>query len=140
MLTVQPPNPAPVILEPKVPSTFHASSTRVSSSIPVTSYKSLKDLWDSSISSPKPFRSLVFSFCTAQFTDSYQEFKANALLEIEKIKNNVSIKDEPGRDDLLYVTSIPWVSFTSITHPVQMNPVDSIPRISGANSLKRVEK
>lgn len=72
----------------------------------------------------------VFSFCTAQFRDSYKDFKANALLEIEKIKNNVSIKDEPGRDDLLYVTCIPWVSFTSITHPVQMNPVDSIPRIS----------
>jgi Chloramphenicol O-acetyltransferase len=72
----------------------------------------------------------VFSFCTAQYTDSYMEFKANSLLEIDKIKNSVRIKDEPGRDDLLYITSIPWISFTNITHPIQMNPVDSIPRIS----------
>lgn len=45
-------------------------------------------------------------------------------------KNNITIKDEPGRDDLLYITSIPWISFTNITHPIQMTPVDSIPRIS----------
>ena len=72
----------------------------------------------------------VFSFCTAKFTDQFNDFKINTSKEIDKVKNNISIEDEPGRDDLLYITSIPWVSFTSITHPIQMNPVDSIPRIS----------
>lgn len=72
----------------------------------------------------------VFSFCTVKFIDGFNNFKTNTLKEIEKTKNNVSMKDEPGRDDLLYITSIPWVSFTNITHPIQMNPVDSIPRIS----------
>jgi Chloramphenicol O-acetyltransferase len=72
----------------------------------------------------------VFSFCTANFTEKYTDFKSAALEEIQKIKNNVTIADEPGRDDLLYVTSIPWISFTNITHPIHMNPVDSIPRIS----------
>ncbi len=72
----------------------------------------------------------VFGFCTAEFEDSYKEFYSNASREIEKAKDRASIKDEPGRDDLLYITSIPWVSFTNITHPIQMSPVDSIPRIS----------
>lgn len=72
----------------------------------------------------------IFSFCSVNFVDKYSDFKADALKEIEKTKNNVSIEDEPGRDDLLYITCIPWISFTNITHPIQMNPVDSIPRIS----------
>jgi chloramphenicol O-acetyltransferase type A len=72
----------------------------------------------------------VFSFCTVEYIDNYNDFKDSTSLGIEKVKNNFSIKDEPGRDDLLYITSLPWVSFTSITHPVIMNPVDSIPRIS----------
>lgn len=72
----------------------------------------------------------IFSFCTSSFIEGFKEFKNNTLKEIEKVKNNVIIKDEPMRDDLLYITSIPWVSFTNITHPIQMNPVDSIPRIS----------
>ena len=72
----------------------------------------------------------VFSFCAAQFIDVFSDFKANTSVAIEKAKTNGSIEDEPGRDDLLYITSIPWVSFTNITHPIQMNPVDSIPRIA----------
>ncbi|WP_252242664.1 chloramphenicol acetyltransferase [Clostridium sp. ZS2] len=72
----------------------------------------------------------VFSFCRSNYTDNFNEFKTNTLKEIEKVKNNISIEDEPGQDDLVYITSIPWVSFTNITHPIQMNPVDSIPRIA----------
>lgn len=72
----------------------------------------------------------VFSFCTSDFKAEFKDFKTGTLKEIEKVKNNVNIDDEPGRDDLLYITSIPWVSFTNITHPINMNPVDSIPRIS----------
>jgi len=72
----------------------------------------------------------VFSFCTSNFTMDFQDYKMNTQREIEKVKSNISIEDEPGRDDLLYITSIPWISFTNITHPIQMNPVDSIPRIS----------
>lgn len=72
----------------------------------------------------------VFSFCTAEFADNYEEFFANASAEMEKNKAVVRVEDEPGRDDLLYITSIPWISFTGITHPVHMSPVDSVPRIS----------
>ena len=72
----------------------------------------------------------VFGFCITEFEDNYNEFYMSASREIEKAKDQVSIEDEPGRDDLLYITSVPWVSFTNITHPIQMRPVDSIPRIS----------
>jgi chloramphenicol O-acetyltransferase type A len=72
----------------------------------------------------------VFSFCAVRFTNDFYEFINNTAAQIEKVKNLVNIEDEPGKDDLLYVTSIPWVSFTNITHPIHMNPVDSIPRIS----------
>lgn len=82
----------------------------------------------------------VFSFCSVNFVDRYSDFKTNSLEEIEKTKNKVTIDDEPGRDDLLYITSIPWISFTSITHPIQMNPVDSIPRISWGRYFEEGDK
>ena len=72
----------------------------------------------------------VFTFCTAKFVDNYSAFVLNTASEIEKSKKLVNIEDEPGRDDLLYITSIPWIAFTSITHPIHMSPADSIPRIS----------
>ncbi len=72
----------------------------------------------------------VFSFCNVPFVDGYTEFCRHASEEMEKVKHNECMKDEPGRDDLLYITSIPWISFTGITHPIDIKSGECIPRIS----------
>ena len=72
----------------------------------------------------------VFGFCTAGFHEDYREFYRIASEAMDSAERNMSIEDEPGRDDLLYITCVPWVSFTGITHPIQLGSADSIPRIS----------
>ncbi|AAK78216.1 MULTISPECIES: CatA-like O-acetyltransferase [Clostridium] len=72
----------------------------------------------------------VFNFCDAKFIENYTDFKDNTLKEIEKAKLNTCLKNDKKRDDLLYTTSIPWISFTSISHPINTNTTDSIPRIA----------
>ena len=72
----------------------------------------------------------IFGFCASKFMDEFNDFKINTSEKIEKTKNNISVEDKPGCDDVIYMTSMPWVSFTSVTHPTHMNPVDSIPRIA----------
>ncbi len=39
-------------------------------------------------------------------------------------------KDVEGREDLIYITCIPWVSFTNLSHTVSLNKDDSIPRFA----------
>jgi len=34
------------------------------------------------------------------------------------------------RDDLIYITCLPWISFTSVSHTISLNKEDSVPRIS----------
>ena len=46
------------------------------------------------------------------------------------MKSNPSLEDQPGRDDYLFLSAIPWVSFTSIQHAMHFHPHDSVPRIS----------
>src|SRR5690606_28011801 len=41
-----------------------------------------------------------------------------------------TLEVEADRDDLLFTTSIPWVSFTSFAHPTHLHPADSIPRLA----------
>lgn len=72
----------------------------------------------------------TFAFCLTGYVEEYSVFKENALRDIERIKNNPSIEDEPGRDDVLYISSLPWFSFTGVTHPINLDPTESIPRIS----------
>jgi chloramphenicol O-acetyltransferase type A len=78
----------------------------------------------------------IFSFCTSRYSADFHSFLQNAQAEAEKVKVEPVIEDEPGRDDLVYITCIPWVSFTSISHPMHLHPVDSIPRIAWGKYFK----
>jgi chloramphenicol O-acetyltransferase type A len=51
------------------------------------------------------------------------------MRRIAQTKGQPSLQDAPGADDLLYMTAIPWVSFTSFMHPLNL-PADSIPRFA----------
>lgn len=72
----------------------------------------------------------IFSFCHLTYTKDFSIFAAEATKQIAEIKKHPSLKDKPGMDDLLFMTAIPWVSFTSFMHPINMHPADSIPRFA----------
>lgn len=72
----------------------------------------------------------VFGYCTIEYHDDPEEFMAEAAEVIAKAKEHPTIAEDSSRDDVFYYTTIPWISFTSLVHPISLNPVDSIPRIS----------
>lgn len=45
-----------------------------------------------------------------------------------------------GRDDLIYITCIPWISFTHLSHTISLNRNESVPRISWGKYYKNGEK
>lgn len=68
-------------------------------------------------------------FCTVDYQPDFAAFYA----EVErKMDPNQLPPIIPGdaQDDLLFITCIPWVSFTDLNHPVHCHPADSVPRIS----------
>ena len=78
----------------------------------------------------------LFTFCTFDYTEDFSLFAARAAEQIAYVKEHPTLEDEPGKDDLLFMTSIPWVSFTSAVHPVHLHPVDSVPRIAWGKFFK----
>jgi len=72
----------------------------------------------------------VFSFCTVPFQEDLGGFIHEAKRIQRAMKTNPSIEDEHGRDDYLFMSAIPWVSFTSMQHAMNYHPHDSVPRIS----------
>ena len=46
----------------------------------------------------------LFSFCTIQYKHSFPEFYENAEATIAATKLHPSLEDEPGQDDLLFMT------------------------------------
>ncbi|TCP56037.1 chloramphenicol O-acetyltransferase type A [Tumebacillus sp. BK434] len=72
----------------------------------------------------------VFRFTEAKYHPELHVFLEETAKVMDAAKDTVYIEDEPGRDDLLYVTCLPWVSFTSVQHPIHMDPHDSVPRFA----------
>ncbi len=71
----------------------------------------------------------LFGFCTVDYSEDYTTFSNRTDKEMKILQNEVNIEDAWERDDLIYITSLPWISFTSVTHPVNLSKTDSIPRI-----------
>lgn len=71
----------------------------------------------------------LFTFCTVDYVEDFSKFAARASERFAYMREHPSLEDD-GRDDLLFLTGIPWVSFTGLMHPLHMHPVDSVPRLA----------
>ena len=72
----------------------------------------------------------VFSFCTMEYREKFQDFAARNAEKVARVRKRPRLLEEDQkRDDLLFMTAIPWVTFTSFMHPLVF-PVDSVPRFA----------
>jgi chloramphenicol O-acetyltransferase len=71
----------------------------------------------------------TFSFCAFDYVEDFAEFAARAAERIAYVREHPWV-DTVGGDDYLYMTAIPWVSFTSFMHPTNLQQADSVPRFA----------
>ena len=71
-----------------------------------------------------------FRFCSLRYADEFAQFAAGAKERIEKARTANSVWSEPDRNDFLFMTSLPWIAFTAMVHPVPLDPPDSVPRFA----------
>ena len=72
----------------------------------------------------------LFGFCTVDYIGEFPAFATLAAGRMADAKEHPRLENEAGRDDLLFLTAMPWVAFTGLTHPMQQHPADSIPRFA----------
>jgi chloramphenicol O-acetyltransferase type A len=72
----------------------------------------------------------VFGFCPLPYVEDFSSFASTAAQQIAFAREHPTLQDEPGRDDWLFMSAVPWVTFTSVTHPIHLQPADSIPRFA----------
>ncbi len=71
-----------------------------------------------------------YVFCYTEYHQDFESFYNNVLNNIDKAIKGGDLIDEEGKDDLIFISSLPWISFSSITHPFSKNDPHSIPRIT----------
>lgn len=72
----------------------------------------------------------LFKLVTVDMKDDIYEFVKNSEEKSLNQKDYFALNELIGRDDLIYITCIPWISFTHLSHTISLNKNDSVPRIS----------
>ncbi len=72
----------------------------------------------------------LFTFCAIEYAEEFSDFAARAAERIAHVREHPTLKDEPGRDDFLIMTALPWVSFTAFVFPGHLHPEASIPQFA----------
>jgi chloramphenicol O-acetyltransferase type A len=71
----------------------------------------------------------TFSFCYFPMQDDIFEFDRSGKIAREKYKELKTFDVESDRVDLIYYSSIPWISFTSFKHASRQNNRQTVPRM-----------
>lgn len=71
----------------------------------------------------------VFSFCDVAYEKNYMDFINKAATKAAEMSINPSFEDS-DKQDYLFLSSIPWISFTGFQHAMPFHPTDSMPRMT----------
>lgn len=81
----------------------------------------------------------VFSFCEVEYQPSAPAFIKAAKAQMKRMEEN-PVFDDQERDDYLFLSSLPWISFTGLTHAMHYHPCDSVPRITWGKYFEEGDK
>jgi chloramphenicol O-acetyltransferase type A len=72
----------------------------------------------------------LFKYVMVSMGDDINEFVRRAREKEQAQKGLFGDGTDETRDDLVYLSCLPWISFTQVSHTVKLDRDDSIPRIT----------
>jgi chloramphenicol O-acetyltransferase type A len=84
----------------------------------------------------------TFAFSFIPFTKTFFEFNELAKTEIERVIDSVGIgiTKDTGRQDVIHFSTVPWISFTGVSHARNFKIKDSIPKITFGKYFHRNDR
>ena len=72
----------------------------------------------------------TFGFGYIDFFEDFDDFKAEALQEIEKVQNSSGLIPSSSGENVIHYSALPWLNFKSMSHARSFSYKDSCPKIS----------
>ena len=79
----------------------------------------------------------TFGFGQVNFTADFNEFQDHLQKEAERVRALSGLFTAPEQPDVIHYSSLPWFSFTGLSHPRNFSDGDSIPKISFGKIFER---
>ncbi|HNV70674.1 MAG TPA: chloramphenicol acetyltransferase [Candidatus Ozemobacteraceae bacterium] len=72
----------------------------------------------------------TFRFCWLDYVPEFAPFQQAARERMEKAAQETGpLEPHGGRTDVIHVSSLPWIRFTSLMHPRKSGKSDSVPKL-----------
>ncbi len=72
----------------------------------------------------------LFRFVTVDMCDNLFDFVEQTKAISKHQTEYLPMDKVIGRDDFIFITCVPWISFTHLSHTITINRNDSVPKIS----------
>lgn len=72
----------------------------------------------------------TFGFSLIPYHKELLPFAESVQAESERVRQNTGLEVGIAGDDVIHYSSVPWLSFTSLSHARQFSRPDSVPKIS----------
>ncbi len=84
----------------------------------------------------------TFAFSFIEFSDDFLVFEKLLRKEIELVQNStgLGLNERTSRLDAIHYSSIPWNTFTGLTHARNFKFIDSTPKVTFGKIFMREEK
>lgn len=94
------------------------------------------------VSSTIPRKDNTFAFTFIEYSEDFEQFKKSAKEEIDAVQNSTGLRvtENSERVDTIHFSAIPWVKFTSISHPRHFQYKDTVPKITFGKMIQSNDK
>lgn len=72
----------------------------------------------------------TFGFTYIHFDPDFLAFTLNAKAEIDRVQSSTNLFPPVNQQNCIYISSLPWLKFTSLSHARNFSIGDSVPKIS----------
>ena len=85
-----------------------------------------------------PWREDLFNFCLVDFDADLETFLARSGPAMEAATSaDRLLLDPPGKDDMIFISCVPWFAFTGASQPGDARSGDSFPRFVWGRLIRR---
>ena len=88
----------------------------------------LYDVIDCSATIDRPDGTFGFSYFP--YTDDMERFLEMAATEVDRVREEKHLLSNEFGQDIIHFSALPWIRFTSVSHPRHFGIRDSIPKIT----------
>jgi chloramphenicol O-acetyltransferase type A len=82
----------------------------------------------------------TFGYAYIDYDEDFSKFSREAVIIVDQVRNSKGLFPSNSGDNVIHFSAVPWINFTSISHPRRFSFKDSCPKLAVGKITTNGEK